>query len=102
MLYIQVTTPEEEAELIRRAQSDPKPLYFRPAFLAEYLPKFLAERELADIAAAAPDDFTRSIRSDLGASQADPRIQSLQRALTIAQLLLPGPSSVPVAVDAAT
>ena len=36
ILYIQVTTAEEETELIRRAQSDPKPMYFRPAFLAEY------------------------------------------------------------------
>lgn len=59
ILYIQVTTPEEEAELIRRAQSDPKPLYFRPAFLIEHLPQFLAERGLVDIAAADPDDFTR-------------------------------------------
>lgn len=59
ILYIQVTTPEEETELIRRAQSDPKPLYFRPAFLAEHLPKFLAERSLADIEQADPDDFTR-------------------------------------------
>ncbi len=61
ILYIQVTTPEEEAELIRRAQSDPKPLYFRPAFLAEYLPKFLAEHQLPDIASADPDTFTRWI-----------------------------------------
>jgi hypothetical protein len=61
ILYIQVTTPEEEAELIRRAQSDPKPLYFRPTFLAEYLPKFLAEHQLPDIAAADPDTFTRWI-----------------------------------------
>jgi hypothetical protein len=61
ILYIQVTTPEEEAELIRRAQSDPKPLYFRPAFLAEYLPKFLAEHHLPDIASADPDTFTRWI-----------------------------------------
>jgi len=59
ILYIQLTTPAEEAELIRRAQADPKPLYFRPAFLAECLPKFLAERDLPDIAAADPDDFTR-------------------------------------------
>ncbi|MCX8018407.1 MAG: hypothetical protein N2690_10980, partial [Rhodocyclaceae bacterium] len=61
ILYIQVTTPEEEAELIRRAQSDPKPLYFRPAFLAAQLPQYLAERGLPDIAAADPDDFTRWI-----------------------------------------
>ncbi len=61
ILYLQVTTPEEETELIRRAQSDPKPLYFRPAFLAEHLPRFLAGRGIADIAQADPDDFTRWI-----------------------------------------
>lgn len=61
ILYIQTTTAEEEAELIRRAQSDPKPLYFRPAFLAEHLPGYLAERGLGDIADAEPDDFIRWI-----------------------------------------
>ncbi|MDP1606955.1 MAG: hypothetical protein Q8L93_10005 [Rhodocyclaceae bacterium] len=59
ILYIQVTTAEEEAELIRRAQSDPKPMYYRPAFLAEHLPHYLTERQLADINAATPDDFSR-------------------------------------------
>lgn len=61
ILYIQVTSAAEEAELIRRAQHDPKPLYFRPAFLAEQLPRYLAERALPDIACADPDDFTRWI-----------------------------------------
>jgi hypothetical protein len=61
ILYIQVTTAEEESELIRRAQADPKPLYFRPDFLSERLPCYLAERGLAEIAAADPDDFTRWI-----------------------------------------
>jgi hypothetical protein len=61
MLYIRVTTAEEEATLIRRAQSDPKPLYFRPAFLAGQLPDYLTEKGLASIAQADPDDFTRWI-----------------------------------------
>lgn len=61
ILYIQVTTAAEETELIRRAQADPKPLYFRPAFLAAELPRYLGERGLPDIAAADPDDFTRWI-----------------------------------------
>ncbi len=61
ILYIRVTTPEEEATLIRRAQSDPKPLYFRPAFLAEHLPDYLTEKRLATIAEADPNDFTRWI-----------------------------------------
>jgi len=61
ILYIQVTTADEEAELIRRAQADPKPLYFRPAFLAEQIPLYLAERGLQRIEQAVPDDFTRWI-----------------------------------------
>jgi hypothetical protein len=59
ILYIQVTTTEEEAELIRRAQADPKPLYFRPQFLAEFLLRYLDEQGLDEIAMADPDDFTR-------------------------------------------
>lgn len=61
ILYIEVTTSAEEAELIRRAQSDPKPLYYRPAFLVEQIPLYLAERGLPEIDAADPDDFTRWI-----------------------------------------
>jgi hypothetical protein len=61
ILYIRVTTAEEERSLIQRAQSDPKPLYFRPAFLAEQLPTYLAERGLPAIADADPNDFTRWI-----------------------------------------
>ncbi|MCF8151519.1 MAG: hypothetical protein K9K30_15600 [Burkholderiaceae bacterium] len=60
ILYIQVTTSEEEAELIRRAQADPKPLYFRPKFLAEYLPRFEAETGKR-VDSVDPDDFTRWI-----------------------------------------
>jgi len=59
ILYIQTTTREEEDTLIRRAQSDPKPLYYRPAFLAETLPVFLAETGLEYVAQVEPDDFTR-------------------------------------------
>ena len=78
ILYIQVTTAEEEAELIRRAQSDPKPLYFRPAFLAEHLPHYLAERGFADIAEAEPDDFTRWIFPHLFHSRI-PRYEAIAR-----------------------
>lgn len=78
ILYIQVTTAEEEAELIRRAQADPKPLYFRPAFLAEHLPRYLAERGLADIAAADPDDFTRWVFPHLFHSRI-PRYEAIAR-----------------------
>ncbi len=59
ILYIQTTTCEEEEALIRRAQSDPKPLYYRPAFLAEVLPLYLREKGLDYVAQVEPDDFTR-------------------------------------------
>jgi len=59
ILYIQVTTREEEDTLIRRAQSDPKPLYYRPAFLAEHLPLYMAEQGVEFVAQIVPDDFTR-------------------------------------------
>jgi hypothetical protein len=59
ILYIQVTDPEEEQQLIRRAQSDPKPLYYRPAFLHEQLGIYLAESGIAYAAQMDPDDFTR-------------------------------------------
>ena len=59
ILYIQTTTREEEDTLIKRAQSDPKPLYFRPAFLAEQLPVYLQERGIEFVAQIEPDDFAR-------------------------------------------
>jgi len=59
ILYIQTTTREEEDTLIKRAQSDPKPLYFRPAFLAEQLPVYLREKGLEYVAQVEPDDFAR-------------------------------------------
>lgn len=76
ILYIQVTTQDEEAELIRRAQADPKPLYFRPAFLAAQLPRFLAERGLAEITEADPDDFTRWVFPHLFRSRV-PRYEAI-------------------------
>ncbi len=59
ILYIQVTTRDEENTLIRRAQSDPKPLYYRPDFLAENLPVYMAEQGLEFVAQVEPNDFTR-------------------------------------------
>jgi len=59
MLYIQVTDQEEEQKLINRALSDPKPLYYRPAFLQEQVAVYLAENELEYAAQMDPDEFTR-------------------------------------------
>ncbi|WP_126445367.1 ATPase [Sulfuricystis multivorans] len=78
ILYVQVTTAAEEAELIRRAQSDPKPLYFRPAFLASHIPRYLKERDLTDIEQADPDDFTRWIFPYLFRAR-QPRYEAIAR-----------------------
>lgn len=61
ILYIQATEADEEAELIRRARSDPKPLYFRPAFLQQQVQTYLEEQRLQYAAQMDPDDFTRWI-----------------------------------------
>ena len=76
ILYIETTTQDEEDELIRRAQADPKPLYFRPAFLASQLPQYLGERGYADIGEADPVDFTRWIFPRLFHSRI-PRYQAI-------------------------
>lgn len=59
ILYIKATDAEEEEMLIRRAQSDPKPLYYRPDFLQEQLVIYLAEKGLDYAAEIEPNDFTR-------------------------------------------
>lgn len=59
ILYIQVTDAEEEQKLIDRAVSDPKPLYYRPAFLQEQLALYLNENALQYAAEIDPDAFGR-------------------------------------------
>ena len=61
ILYIQVTDKEEEQKLIERAQSDPKPLYYRPAFLKQQLDVYLEENGMSYAAEMDPDEFTRWI-----------------------------------------
>jgi hypothetical protein len=58
ILYIK-TSPADEAELIRRAESDPKPLYYREEFLDAQLAEFLTARKLEFVAQVPPDDFVR-------------------------------------------
>jgi hypothetical protein len=58
ILYIQVPE-EDEIKLIRRAQADPKPLYYRPQFLHAAVKDYLEARGLEYVAEIDPDDFTR-------------------------------------------
>ena len=83
ILYIKVTDAEEEQTLIARAQSDPKPLYYRPAFLAEQLAVYLDEHRLEYAAEMDPDDFTRWVFPRLFRSRV-PRYEAIaQRGYTV-------------------
>ena len=57
ILYIRVTEKSEEDALITRAQTNPKPLYYRPEFLGEQLRHYLELRGLEYAAQVEPDDF---------------------------------------------
>ena len=59
ILYIKVTNQKEENTLISRAQSAPKPLYYRPEFLQEQLAIYLKENNFQYAAEMEPDEFTR-------------------------------------------
>jgi hypothetical protein len=58
ILYIKATDKDEQ-ELIKRAEEDPKPLYYREAFLDEQLAVYLRDQGLAYVAQIEPDDFVR-------------------------------------------
>lgn len=78
MLYIQVTDREEEQKLIARAQSDPKPLYYRPEFLLEQLAVYLGENGLEYAAEMDPNEFTRWVFPRLFHSRV-PRYEEIAR-----------------------
>ncbi len=58
IVYIRATKEDEEA-LIQRAESDPKPLYYRESFLDEQLNLYMKEKQLDYVALIEPDDFVR-------------------------------------------
>lgn len=60
ILYIKATEQDEQ-RLIQRAESDPKPLYYREAFLDEQLAVYMQENDLDYVAMIDPDDFVRWI-----------------------------------------
>jgi hypothetical protein len=78
ILYIQATTQQEEDKLIQRAQSDPKPLYYRPEFLDAQLKDYLAETGLRFAAEIDPDAFTRWVFPRLFRSRV-PRYEAIAR-----------------------
>ena len=64
ILYIKATEKNEKS-LIQRAESDPKPLYYREAFLDEQLDIYMKENNLAYVAMIDPNEFVRWIFSKL-------------------------------------
>lgn len=58
ILYIKATERDEQ-ELIRRAEEDPKPLYYREAFLDEQLAHYLRDTGCEYVAQIDPDAFVR-------------------------------------------
>ena len=64
ILYIKATEKNEKS-LIQRAESDPKPLYYREAFLDEHLAIYMKENKLDYVAMIDPNEFVRWIFSKL-------------------------------------
>jgi shikimate kinase len=56
IIYLK-TTPELEKTLQERAQADPKPLYYREAFLDEHLAKFMSIKGYQTSNEIIPDEF---------------------------------------------
>lgn len=75
ILYIKATK-EDELSLIQRAENDPKPLYYREAFLKEQMDYYLAEHGIEFVAMIDPDDFVRWIFPKLFASRI-PRYEAI-------------------------
>ena len=78
ILYIRVTEKAEEDALISRAQSSPKPLYYRPEFLADQLGQYLELHGLEYAAEVDPDDFCRWVFPRLFHSRV-PRYEAIAR-----------------------
>ncbi|MGD8644625.1 MAG: ATPase [Chromatiales bacterium] len=77
ILYIQATHHDEE-ELIRRAEQDPKPMYYREPFLDEQLKAYMDDRALDYVAQIDPDDFVRWVFPRLFAARI-PRYEAIAR-----------------------
>jgi len=59
ILYIQVTNQAQQETLVERAQSSPKPLFYRPDFLQQHLQMYFEETGLEYAAQIDPDEFAR-------------------------------------------
>ena len=58
IIYIEADSDDQQ-KLIERAAADPKPLYYREAFLDEHLKAYMLDRGLEYVAQIEPDDYVR-------------------------------------------
>ncbi|MCK9397290.1 MAG: ATPase [Methylobacter sp.] len=75
IVYIKIP-PELEQTIIERAKSDPKPLYYREAFLDEKLAEFMKLRNYSSPDVIQPDDFVSWVFPELFKSRL-PRYQAI-------------------------
>jgi hypothetical protein len=75
IIYIKIP-PAMEQTIIDRAKSDPKPLYYREAFLDEKLAEFLQLNHYASTDVMPPDDFVSWVFPELFKSRL-PRYQAI-------------------------
>ncbi|HET7608088.1 MAG TPA: ATPase [Gammaproteobacteria bacterium] len=77
ILYLKADE-EMERELVRRAVSDPKPLYYNEKFLDQKLAEYVAEAELQSPDDIVPDEFVRWIFPSLVAHRR-PKYEALAK-----------------------
>lgn len=75
IVYIKIP-PELEQTIIERAKSDPKPLYYREAFLDEKLAEFMQLKDYSSTDVMRPDDFVSWVFPELFKSRL-PRYQAI-------------------------
>lgn len=77
ILYLKADE-DMERELVRRAVSDPKPLYYNEKFLDQKLAEYVAEAELDSVDRIVPDEFVRWIFPSLVAHRR-PKYEALAK-----------------------
>ena len=77
IVYIEATA-DNGRELLRRAELDPKPLYYRPEFLDAELAQFMHQRQIGGIEQIVPDEFVLWMFPRLFAARV-PRYEAISR-----------------------
>ena len=77
IVYIEATA-DNGRELLRRAELDPKPLYYRPDFLDAELAQFMHQRQIGGVEQIVPDEFVLWMFPRLFAARV-PRYEAIAR-----------------------